>query len=62
MESCIYSTVFPAVTNAEFKAAVLLLSAAADGKHNYVFHPAWEGCSLEANLKHDFQNPDRTNP
>lgn len=40
MESCIYSTVFPAVTNAKFKAAVLLLSVAADGKHNYVFNPA----------------------
>lgn len=62
MESCVYSTVFPAGTNAKFKAAVLLLSAAYDVKHNYAFSPAWEGCSLKANLKHDFQNPDRTNP
>lgn len=34
MESCIYSTVFPAGTNAKFEAAALLLSAAADVKRN----------------------------
>lgn len=62
MDSYIYSTVFPAGTNAKFKAAVLLLSAAADMQCNYVFNPAWEGCFLKAQLKHDSQNLGPTNP
>lgn len=61
-ESCVYSTVFPAGTNAKFEAGVLLLSAAADVKRIHMFNPPWEGCSSKANLKHDFQNSDCTNP